>query len=1263
MSTSSLTVNSNYKYYTNDTAGTVTFPANLTTLENITLTAAAVADLIGFDASKVTSIKNATISIAAGANFTGLTSWEGSSTSTAFVLPSATFVYDPAKLKTIKTCTITADAVTLNLTNCETLYAVNFATRNGGIINLPKVTSWTGSNVNTALPLPSASLVYDLSKIQNVSNATITADGVTLDLTDCKTLDNVNLVTRNGGIINLPNLETWKSYSTANFTNSALVFDWSKIKSLTNGTITADGVTLDMTNCGELTNVTISTKNYGVVNLPALKKLVDCTISGTVYYDVTTAYTATITASVKQGAVDTPVVLSGMAISKENGGPVAFADVNIHISVRGFERIYSVRTDNTGQFSLVFNALPGEGGHYTVFASHPDVPAVLVQETFDLFGIRAENIKSSLNLIEGQSASGGFDLRNLADIPVTGLNISLLNLPANLEVSHTFVSGTDSLGSLGTQTLLFEVKANDDSVISGKFVIRISSNEAPSIDIPVTFRVEALEPKLETNTGLVEAGMVRGKNSFASFTVTNNGRRSTGDINVMLPQADWLSLAVDSTIPSLAPGESATVTLRLSPTETLDYGTYSGNVFLIYGENQEQHLIVPFKFAAVSDAKGNLAVTVTDEYTYYTDEAPNITGAKVRITDAVTGAVVQNTVSGADGKVVLADLREGYYTIQVTADKHQTFNATIFLEAGKTKTVEAFLAGEYVTYTWNVVPTEIEDVTTVTLVTTYETNVPAPVIIAEPQTPTGTIDFSDLTEVGQQKTVMVKLTNHGMIAAQDITFHYGTHPVYSIEPLLTDLGTLAAKSSIYVPVVVKCIATPPVTEQSESALPNDAEPQLSAFAAAAQAEPQLAAFAEAALAASIPCELPIWFSGKYQCGSDGQLRQTQAAPVLVTIPWVCVSLGGGGGSPIGSGSIGGPGGIIMSPPKTVTATCKPKVDDKDCVKLEISVPEKIENALESGVEKLPIIEKAKIEVSGSAELCVDENWDIEAKLALKLGAEIEALLPLVGTTKRWTKEMGDHLIAVSLKVVGLAWDLGLKGSGSGIATYKSGRGWDWHAEADAEGSIGLQMQLEATVLITDMKTGKFYKIEDQITLGVDIFGKLSVSDGDVSNGPNEPLKVTADLGMRFNADFGITVGENKIYFKAQEELGISASIVEGQPSTIKCYDKMTAEVGIDIKHTGIPEIDATLDKINFNKTFTQEKPFSICDPQQSATTRAAPMLLAAQAEDDEGWTTEYAVDWDLTKFDLTDGLGIEIGSRSRLFFTIVVEVSKRYHTL
>ena len=56
-----------------------------------------------------------------------------------------------------------------------------------------------------------------------------------------------------------------------------------------------------------------------------------------------------------------------------------------------------------------------------------------------------------------------------------------------------------------------------------------------------------------------------------------------------------------------------------------------------------------YSIEPVSETKGTLVVDVKDEYTYFTDEAPHVEGAKVVIMHPVSRQVIYEGVTGTDG--------------------------------------------------------------------------------------------------------------------------------------------------------------------------------------------------------------------------------------------------------------------------------------------------------------------------------------------------------------------------------------------------------------------------------------------------------------------------------------------------------------------------------------------------------------------------------------------------------------------------------------
>lgn len=390
-------------------------------------------------------------------------------------------------------------------------------------------------------------------------------------------------------------------------------------------------------------------------------------------------------------------------------------------------------------------------------------------------------------------------------------------------------------------------------------------------------------PNLVVNTTLLETGMLRGGQTVVEFEITNTGGVATGNINVVLPTASWLSLSSPKTIPSLNPGQSTQITLLLTPEATLPLTVYQGNVFLD-GPGTRIDVTLPFKFRAVSEAKGSLNLTAVDELFYFTPEKPKLANATVILKDPFTGNQVLTTKTDASGNVLINNLAEGFYNIEVQSPGHDSYQNNVQITAGGTTQLLSFLSRQTVTYTWTVIPTEIQDKYKISLETTFETNVPIPTLTVDPPL----IDVEDLDVVGESKTVNLTITNQGLIAANGAFLNFGSHPFYKIEPSATDFGDIGAKSTRTVAVKVTRIADFPSGQT-------------------AAAQPQ------------VPCHLEAGLSYYYIC-ADQKIKRTIPIPFLKVV--------GNCGTPVspipgGFGGTGGPGGVVPIGVVIIPADCDP----------------------------------------------------------------------------------------------------------------------------------------------------------------------------------------------------------------------------------------------------------------------------------------------------------------------------------------------------
>jgi hypothetical protein len=402
----------------------------------------------------------------------------------------------------------------------------------------------------------------------------------------------------------------------------------------------------------------------------------------------------------------------------------------------------------------------------------------------------------------------------------------------------------------------------------------VNSAEGIQTAIPVSFEVKPLTPLLTVDTSELTHSMLRGEQTLVTVEVTNTGGGSAENIKLLLPDAPWLKLVSPPIIEHLAAGESTLVTLNLTPAEDLPLNIYQGNLIFDVGGGTANDISVPFNFRAISEAIGTLKVDVSNELTYFTAEKPLLEGASVKVLDAFTREVVFEGETDASGIFKVESVNEGTYILEVKADKHSSFEKTIDIDAGENEVASVFLSRQTVQYTWQVVPTEIEDRYEIQLKSVFETDVPVPTVVIDPPLP----NLAELNEVGETLQIDFTVTNHGLIAANNIQLNFGSHPYYQIDALTDTIDVLSAKSSYVIPVRITLLEIP---DQEQVASFNRllATPESTAQQATGAAE------------ANAPCELFGGISWEYECG--GQMIER-----YVPIPYAGVACNEGFGATV-----------------------------------------------------------------------------------------------------------------------------------------------------------------------------------------------------------------------------------------------------------------------------------------------------------------------------------------------------------------------------
>lgn len=483
------------------------------------------------------------------------------------------------------------------------------------------------------------------------------------------------------------------------------------------------------------------------------------------------------------------------SVTDWNNAPVANAEVEIGVFVMGMKRTLQAMTNASGQFSAVFEPMPTESGYYTVNSGRVGNHSTVVHDDFNIPGMALVSSDYILCAVtQDLPKTDSILIRNKSNLPLNNIQLTVLSAPDGC----SFSSAPISMGGLEEDHLVYTVTGS--TLTQGNYYeeVRLKATSSEGAETNITVWYYCMEPRgvLDVAPKSLITTMTKGKSKIVDVMLTNNGTGETGNIIVDLPNVEWMSVVGNDTLPSLAVNDTAYFSLRFSPDNEIPLVQYSGTIAI--NSERGDAIGLPYTITAVADSTGTLVIDVTDDYTWNTNNGngPHLEGAEVTLKGYYSLETVAYGFTDANGIFQVDNVPEGYYRLQVIADRHSYYNNVVFITAGETNNQDIYLQYQAVTYSWIVEPTEIQDEYTYELDVVFETNVPAPVV---------TIDISSQVpelEYGESYTFNAIVTNHGLIAARDFQLIVPELREYNFNALYDFIDSLPALTTIVIPITV-----------------------------------------------------------------------------------------------------------------------------------------------------------------------------------------------------------------------------------------------------------------------------------------------------------------------------------------------------------------------------------------------------------------------------------------------------------------------------
>ncbi|MBW1928936.1 MAG: hypothetical protein JRJ13_07250 [Deltaproteobacteria bacterium] len=176
------------------------------------------------------------------------------------------------------------------------------------------------------------------------------------------------------------------------------------------------------------------------------------------------------------------IVITGRAVERSSGLPMAGVPLNLVITLQGFERKYQVITGDDGSFSHTFTPLSGEAGVYAVRAVHPDRTDRPVQATFTINRVHVSPSSIKLNIPRNYEKTIKVNVATGEGTEVSNLRFVYdeADQPGGVFPEGVHLSVGSPVGFLGPRKsarLPFTIWADNSAAESGSIVLKVVSDE------------------------------------------------------------------------------------------------------------------------------------------------------------------------------------------------------------------------------------------------------------------------------------------------------------------------------------------------------------------------------------------------------------------------------------------------------------------------------------------------------------------------------------------------------------------------------------------------------------------------------------------------------------------------------------------------------------------------------------------------------------------------------------------------------------------
>ena len=502
---------------------------------------------------------------------------------------------------------------------------------------------------------------------------------------------------------------------------------------------------------------------------------------------------------------DQAITITGNVVERESMQTLANTPFSLVFNINGFERVIDLISDTNGDFSYDYQPQAGESGVYHVSAIYPKMTDRPDHGEFVVGHLSVNYSRYNLTLPKELSYQLPLVVSNGKGADYQDLYWSLTSVPAS-GIHLTLPTATTIVSE---QKLAFAIDfiADDIAAETGSLTFALksaSTGDEVLSSLEVNYQLSPAAPVLYYSPAQVETGLTVNGQVEESFALENRGTADMLNVNVQLLNGDnslapnWVSLNGSNALGNLAVGDSVNVNITVAPQGRANPDVYHLKLRVSSANHVTRE--IPVIIAVSEDGVGGIQFKLADIYTATLNEQGEIIkglqGASISLQNLDVPEYNYQASTDELGELYYPEIQAGNYRYRISASNHEALAGQIRILPGIVRNLDLFLPYNLVSVEWQVNEIVLEDRYEIVLSGTFETDVPAAVVIMEPFS----IRLPDMRK-GDVLNGEITLTNYGLIRADNLKMHLPQSDDFFRYEFLSSVipETLAAKQSIVLP--------------------------------------------------------------------------------------------------------------------------------------------------------------------------------------------------------------------------------------------------------------------------------------------------------------------------------------------------------------------------------------------------------------------------------------------------------------------------------